>query len=286
MTIQQLLNQGYKKLTKSTSPVLDSEMLLAHVIKKPKEYLLINPDKKITANQSKQFLNLLRQRAQGVPVAYLTGHKGFYNLDFIVNRNVLIPRPDTEGIIDLVAAYFNRSPQTGKKLNIIDVGTGSGCIIITLAKLFPKHGFFASDISKAALNVALKNAKRHKVKVKFKQSDLLEAWDKQPFDIIVANLPYGWKQWKNNTSADTIGLKFEPQKALFSKDDGLFLINKLLLQISEIKSRPSLIVLEFDPRQKNTIKKLAKKFMPAYETKIVMDLSKRSRFAMISKKSS
>ncbi|MDP4000711.1 MAG: HemK/PrmC family methyltransferase [bacterium] len=344
MTIQEVLSQGIEKLKlskKNTSPQLDSEVLLSFVLKKSKEYLYANPEKKISKRYNVHYNALLRQRAKGIPVAYLTGHKEFFGLNFKVNKNVLIPRPETETLVELVLDSISGTSFTRPRiLRILDIGTGSGNIIISLAKSLEnfstrrpvgrassknntvraqrsevKNYYFASDVSKSALTVAKANARSHKVKIKFKQGSLLSPWKKERLDIIVANLPYGWKEWKNNTSAETLGLKFEPQKALFTNNKGLALYEKLFQQLDEFsppregemqegvkKTRPTLappclagrraheegdkkpkyIFVEFDPRQKIQIKKLARAVAgPAYKAKFISDLSKRTRFLLL-----
>ena len=287
MTVRELLNFAIKKLSKSSnSPSLDAEVLLSHLLDKPKEYLLTNPNQIVAPRVEKQFNILLHRRLKGWPVAYLNNQKEFFGLKFYVDKHVLIPRPETEGLVELVLAKVKSKKE---KLKILDLGTGSGAIIITLAKKAsslrppPSPLLFASDISKSALEVAKRNAKQHKVKITFKLGSLRQPWPNQIFDIIVANLPYGWKQWKNNTSADTIGLKFEPPIALFTEDNGLKLIKDFLVQVSKLKHLPNLIILEFDPRQIKQIKKLAHQLLPAYKIKISKDLAGRDRYAVLSR---
>ncbi|MBI2607266.1 MAG: peptide chain release factor N(5)-glutamine methyltransferase [Candidatus Doudnabacteria bacterium] len=327
----------------------DAAILLGFVLKKDpayrqtgKVFLFSHPEKQLTRKQTKKFDRLIKSRQEGVPLAYLTGEKEFFGLKFFVNKKVLIPRPETETLVEIILnkirgrPYKKRSPII-EPLKILDLGTGSGNIIVSIARnvmtkpayrtdrqshLRDRHAlrardrflFFASDISKRALAVAKKNARRHQVsakggKITFKQGSLLEPWKNQGFDIIVANLPYGWKEWKNNTSAETVGLKFEPQNALFTKKNGLAIYEKFFEQIAKyynppqsplilrgdetastppLKIRggrgellPKLIALEFDPRQLQQIKKLAEKFLPAYEIQISKDLSGRPRFLSI-----
>jgi release factor glutamine methyltransferase len=280
-------------------------------------------------------------------MAYILGYKDFMGLRFKVNCNVLIPRPETEMVVDLVTAklrlarrslgeggssppkiggvaavrqagrYDTADSTTSPRLTgyssysrrrssavipskILDIGTGSGCIIISLAKtLTPaplpsnfakassdlrkgegKLQFYASDISSAALKIAKQNAKKHHAKIKFTQSDLLKNI-KGDFDIIIANLPYGWSEWENNSSAQTIGLKFEPKQALFTSENGLYFIRRLLNQIAAKKQKPKLVYLEFDPRQKLELSKLIKKFLPGFKAKFYKDYNNLWRWAEI-----
>jgi release factor glutamine methyltransferase len=196
---------------------------------------------------------------------------------------VLIPRPETEELVERVIAKLRSLRIKDKRLRIIDIGTGSGCIIISLAKMLSgnKYQFYASDISKKVLKIARLNARAHGAKIKFIHANLLE-FVAMAFDIIVTNLPYGWKEWKNNTSAETAGLKFEPQEALFTEEKGLMLIHQLLEQIAVRKQKPKIVFLEFDPRQKTTLEKLIKKHLPKAGIKFYKDLNNLWRVAGIS----
>ncbi len=281
MTIRQLLNLAGKKI-KSTSANLDAEVLLAFVLKKTREYLFTNYKLQITDFQKKQFLSLVNKRKDGWPVAYLTNHKEFFGLDFYVDKNVLIPRPETEGLVELV---LDKVKSKKSKVKILDIGTGSGCIIISLAKtispLIPRRSslFFASDISPAALMVAKKNARHHGVKITFRQGDLLAPWRGQNFDIIVANLPYLAKEADQST-------KFEPKKALIAKKNGLDLLDKLFRQISALSALPSVVSLEIGHDQGLAIKKLANNYLPEYKLALFKDLAGWIRVARLEKKSS
>jgi release factor glutamine methyltransferase len=272
MTIAEILKSASKKL-KST---LDAEVLLCHVLDKPKEYIYSNPEKQIQSIQEKKYSQLVSRRQLGWPAAYLTGKKEFFGRQFKINRHVLVPRPETETLVEFVLEEI----KSKHVLKILDIGTGSGNIIISLAKhLGSRHLYFASDVSKKSLAVAKKNAAIHKTHITFRTGNLLTPWKDQKFDIIIANLPYGWKQWKNNTSAETVGLKFEPKKALFTKNHGLFLIDKFLKQVN--RNRPPLIFLEFDPRQTSSLKKIIMKYFPESEIEIFRDLAGKNRVAQI-----
>ena len=288
----------------------DAPILLSFVLKKDKAFLFANPKAKLNKRQTKTYKDLLNKRLGGWPAAYLTGRKEFYGLKFEVSPDVLIPRPETEMLVESALEFLK-----GKRgLKILDIGTGSGAIIIGIAKIIRnaelvsasqkkdpelnsglrnfQHRYYASDVSAKALAIAKQNAGKHKVKISFKKGSLLEPWTGQRFDIIVANLPYGWKEWKNNSSAETAGLKFEPKEALFTGKNGLELYEKLFKQISSLRgvrssdrttkqSLPQAVFVEFDPRQTYDIKKLIRKLLPNGKLKIVKDLSGRNRVAAI-----
>ncbi|MFA6306222.1 MAG: peptide chain release factor N(5)-glutamine methyltransferase [Patescibacteria group bacterium] len=285
MTISQTLKFAIAKLTASDItdlPHLEAEILLSAILKKPREFLLAHGEKKLSKKQINNYLKLLARRLKGEPVAYLTGHKEFYGLDFIVNKNVLIPRPETELMVDEALNILKHNQQHA---TLIDVGTGSGCVIITLAKISKSkaNNFIGIDISAKALTIAKKNAYAHGAKnIKFLHGNLLEPITKirnQKF-IILANLPYGWKAWKNNSSADTIGLKFEPEIALYTGKNGLELYEELFKQIKALQIA-GYALCEFDPRQTVKMKQLIKRKLPRANCQIKKDLAGLNRLVII-----
>ena len=324
MEIRETLRAAAEQIKKNEikNPALEAEVLLSYILKKPREILFTYPEKKLTKNQVNHYKELISRRLKGEPIAYLIGQKKFYDLNFFVNKNVLIPRPETELMVEEALDFITRNAKRtthnmehGKRAyTIIDVGAGSGCIIITLAKLLKSklpasparldsakragglivnYQLLATDISKPALTVARKNARLHQVnkKIKFIQGNLLEPIIKNRKSqianrklIILANLPYGWKEWKNNCSMETVGLKFEPEIALFAGKNGLQTYKELLKQIVRLAvvCRQGLIcLLEFDPRQMNLIKRLIKKHLPEAKLQIKKDLAGHNRLAII-----
>ncbi len=281
MTIRESLIQAAKKLkkSKSASPELDAEVLLSYVLNKSKADIFGLMAKRVEKGREKKFFNLINKRALGWPVAYLTKEKEFYGLKFYVDKNVLIPRPETEGLVELILeklkspAFAKASTDRQKNLKILDIGTGSGCIAVSLAKNLPGK-FFASDVSSVAIKIAKKNAKLHKVAIIFKQGSLLEPWKNQNFDIIIANLPYLTKRTDPST-------KFEPTKALIGAKKGLALFEELFKQVYHLSPITYNLFLEIGHDQSKQIKKLAKIYLPEFETKISKDLSGRARFAVL-----
>ena len=167
-SIRTTLNAAVASLNlSSSSPLLDAEILLCQVLNRPRSYLRAWPDTKLNAVQLGAFSDLLKQRQHGHPIAYLTGIKEFWSREFIVTPDVLIPRPDTECLIEVCLALV----QTQPRLRLIDLGTGSGIIAITLAAERPDASVFAADISASALAIAQLNAQRHHVNIQFFQSD-------------------------------------------------------------------------------------------------------------------
>ena len=204
MNLNKIFSSAINELSEAgiKTAEIDAKVLLRTVLNKDDVYLISHSDELITNAQYQKLRRYIRRRKKGEPVAYIIGHKEFYGLDFTVNKNVLIPRPETEVLIDQALTYLQTilpiNRLTGQPVNIIDIGTGSGCIIISLIKNLPTAirqplAFFASDISQKALNTAKKNAEIHEVydKIRFFKSDLFSnprLPDK--FNLIIANLPY------------------------------------------------------------------------------------------------
>jgi len=292
MTISQLLDKSTKQLNKNKmqNPLFEAELLLSHVLKKSREYILAHPEKLLTKTLISNYHKLINKRLKGIPLAYIVGYKYFYGLKFLVNKNVLIPRPETELMVDEALKLLHSKKST----TIIDVGTGSGCIIISIATKmsfgYPKliFNYFATDISKLALEVAKKNAKIHKVnkKISFRQGNLLEPFLKNKLKIdnckliIICNLPYLIpKQLKNSPT-----IQFEPKLALSGGQDGLRYYRKLLKQIGRLCNKLYVIgymLIEVDPSQSKEIKKLVKHHLPNSKIQIKKDLRGLNRLVII-----
>lgn len=269
---------------------LDTELLIAHVIGKSREYVLAHPNVMANVRQRLHFKRLARKRARGVPLAYLTGHKEFFGLNFLVNKHVLIPRPETELVVELALnQILNHKSKILNQLLLIDVGTGSGCIPIAIMKaLKPKNiKIMATDISRPALRVAKKNAKRHNVDIQFFHGNLLEPFTKKyqlPATcyqlVITANLPYlTQSQFDSEPS-----IQHEPRFALVADNGGLALYEQLLAQIKQLLTayRCQLTALfEINPSQSASITALVKRQIPSASVEITKDLAGRDRVAQI-----
>ena len=293
MTIQKSLISAVKKLRTKNIPSahLDAEVLLSFVLKKPKGYLLANQEKKLTLPQSKKFNQLISKRLKKIPIAYLIHQKEFYGLDFFIDKNVMIPRPETELLVEEVIKYSRHQsrPAVERKfirsvprLTIADIGTGSGCIAVTLARYLPDTKIYATDISKKALIVAKKNAKKYKVlkRIKFLKGDLLKPLSRlrslnhHKVDIIVANLPY-------LTQDELRKVYHEPQKALDGGKLGIEYIDKLLTQAPKILNSEGKIFLEISPTQAKTVDYIVEQQMPEKKVEFKKDLAGRLRVAII-----
>lgn len=256
----EIKNQIYNELksAKIKSAEIDAGILIEFVSKKSPEFLLTHPEFLLKSREVKKILNLVALRKTGTPIAYLTNKKEFFGFDFYVDERVLIPRPETEILVEKGLKFLKKLNTKTKteSLNVLDVGTGSGCIIISLATncQLPTTIFTASDISSQALKVAKKNAKKHKAKIKFIKSDLFENIPKKYYDIILANLPYVPLGGSNDKE-----IKFEPQKAIFAEDNGSKIIKKFLIESKKYLRENGKIFIELDPRNANDILKFAKK---------------------------
>jgi len=262
---------------------LEAEIFLSYVLRRPREFILAHPEMELNYQQTWRMNRLVRQRTRGVPVAYLIGHKEFYGLDFLVNKNVLIPRPETELIVDEVIDLIKKEKIKNKKA--IDVGTGSGCIICSLAKNLKDDiiEFYGLDISKKALAVARKNAQKNGVDdcIHFLYGDLLNVTDKTIFAepvIITANLPYlTIDQVKNSPT-----IQKEPRIALLSGVDGLDHYRRLFGQINECGiENKAVIFCEINETQKDLMAGLIKQEFPKANLEFKNDLGGYCRLAVI-----
>ncbi len=291
MTIKTALDWANQKLQKtSVSSALDAEVLLSFVLDKTKGYIYANLQKTLAKFQVSSFKKFIRKRARYWPIAYLTGHKEFFGLDFIVTRNVLIPRPETELLVELALEILKARSYHLK--GVIDLGTGSGNIIISLAVILSgakNLNFYAIDSSQKALKIAHKNARRHGVlkKIKFLRGNLLsrffENWKLEIGNfLIIANLPY-------LTPSQYSGypdLKHEPRQALVGGKDGLKYFRNLFKQLQKfyILNFEFCILLEHSPTQKPALAKLAKKYFPGAKITFHKDLAGRWRAVKIQTK--
>lgn len=278
MNIRTALANGRLQLTTSPTPALDARLLLQHLLNVSHSYLFGHDDENLTAEQAQQYTDLLAQAAQAVPIPYLIGTAPFMDIDLHVTPDVLIPRPETEQLVETAIAWAMDHGAT----KIVDVGTGSGCIAISLARQLPQCAITAVDISPAALTIATANAATHAAdRITFLQGDLLDSVDAR-FDIIAANLPYITQaEW---TQLDD-GVKFhEPALALVGGEDGLDLIEKLLQQAITRLNPDGVILLEIGWKQGKTAVSLAHSIFPNAEIELHTDLAGNDRFVTINNK--
>lgn len=265
---------------------------MAHVLQKSKEFLITHDEVRIGRLEDYKIKKLIAKRKKHIPLAYITGHKEFFGLDFVVNKNTLVPRPDTETLVEEVIQQIKKlSPS--EKIFLIDVGTGSGCIPISVVKSLQvgkSAGLqvFATDISQQALKVAKHNAKMHETKITFLQGNLLEPLSKKRENkktkkliehyILTANLPYLTEQQFDEEPS----IQKEPYSALVAPDQGLALYKELLRQVQKYIPPSSLTCFfEIDPAQTTLLCNWIPTLFPQAKIEVLKDLSGTDRVMKI-----
>lgn len=270
MIINKALIIGSKLINHSTSPRLDAEVLLAKVSKISRSQLMANNNKSISIFHLLLYFKLILKRKLGYPIAYLTGYKEFYGRKFFVTKHTLIPRPETETLIEEVLKIIKQDTSIN---TVADIGTGSGCLAITLALEAPMLKIYATDISQPALNVAKKNAKLYSLdaKINFKRGNILNPILNilSPQTLIIANLPY---LLSNEYKGE---IKFEPHQALVSGQGGLEHYRELLNQLAKLKPEhmPLWLLLEAHPPTLTELKKITANIFPESQISIMPDLA-------------
>jgi release factor glutamine methyltransferase len=273
MNIENTLNNAVKILNESKikNPILDSEILLSQVINKDRKYIFLNSKENLKQKYLKNFNNLIQRRRKGEPIAYLINKKEFWKKSFYVDQNVLIPRPDTELIVEQVLKLFLKS----SKLQVLDIGTGSGCILLSLLKEMPNCYGIGIDISKKSINISKYNAKMLQLanKVKFYQSDV-DNFKIGKYDLIVSNPPYIEVSCLRYLENDVIN--FEPKLALNGGIDGFSKIRKVIDKATVLIKKNGKLVLEIGFNQKNKVQEMLKG-KGFYINKTLKDYGKKDR---------
>jgi len=251
MTIKQAITKGMIMLKSNNveSPKLKARLLLQYVLDKPRQYIIVYDNKEIDKQQQWQYFVNIEKLTKGVPLQHITHRQEFMKMDFFVDENVLIPRPDTEILVEEVikiAQKYN-SPR------ILDLCTGSGAIAISLKKFVPNADITAVDISEKALEIAQKNAKKLETKINFLKSDLFDKLDNKKFDIIVSNPPYIRKDEIKKLSEE---VQKEPKIALDGGEDGLDFYRIITEQAINYLKTGSFLCFEIGYNQKNDVIKI------------------------------
>ena len=273
MNIQRALQKAnlFLKEKNIKTPDLDAQILMSKVLKKKKEFIILNLDREISDKNLEYFNQLVDQRAKGKPIAYLTEKKSFWKYEFTINKEVLIPRPDTEIIVEQVLALTKNK----EKMNLLDVGIGSGCILLSILK--DKKSFLGTgvDINNKSLTICRINGHNLDVnnRLKLFKSDI-DNFDNGKYDLIISNPPYIKKAKLKYLDKDVIG--FEPRQALDGGIEGLSEIRKVINKSSELIKKKGFLVLEIGFDQKRQVKKILEN-KGFYIKKIVKDLSNNDR---------
>ena len=252
MIVSELIKFGslYLKRENIKSFALDSEILLSNVLKKSREEILIEFDKQIDFETEKKFKRLIKRRSAKEPIAYILKHKEFWSKKFQINHNILIPRPETELLVEKLSSIYR-----GKNISILDIGTGSGCIIISLLSELQNSYGVGIDVSKKAIEVASMNANKliPNRRIKFFKKSFLNIFDSK-FDLIVSNPPYIKRRDIKNLNEDI--KRFEPKIALDGGNDGLDVIKKVIYKAKYILKFDGRLALEIGNEQYKKVSKL------------------------------
>ena len=275
-TSEEARRGGYRELRPVPDrPRREAELLLLTHLDVPRATLVAHPERVLTSEQSANFVRDVRRRASGEPLPYVRGWIEFFALDFSVTPDVLIPRPETEQLVELGGDWLDSHP--GGK--VLDVGTGSGCIAVALATARPDLHLGASDRSMAALKIARLNARNHGVadRISFWVADLLTPV-RSPVDLILSNPPYiAQGTW----SELPLSVRHEPRMALLSGSDGLQAIQRLLGQAARRLNAPGALYVEIGERQGNAVRALARTAFLSAEIAILPDLAGKDRVLQI-----
>jgi release factor glutamine methyltransferase len=226
---------------------MNAELLIMFTLDCDRAYLYAHPERELTADETQRYDEALARRATGVPAQYITGHQEFWGLDLIMSPAVLIPRPETEHVVETVlelAKADGRGRPSPHDLRIVDVGTGSGAIALALAKELPTAEIHATDISSEALEVARANAARHDLtsRIKFHRADLLNGLPHGEFDFVVSNPPYVGESEEDSVQLEV--RKFEPRNAVFAGPTGLEVIERLIPQACDALGPAGWLIFE------------------------------------------
>jgi release factor glutamine methyltransferase len=263
---------------------MNAELLIMFTLDCDRAYLYAHPERELTSDETQRYDEALARRAIGVPVQYITGHQEFWGMDLIVSPAVLIPRPETEHIVETVLALAKSTVERrASPPVIVDVGTGSGAIALALAKELPAAEIHATDISPEALEVARANAARHELtsRIKFHQADLLEGFPPASFNFVVSNPPYVGESEEDSVQLEV--RKFEPRTAVFAGPTGLEIIERLIPQAKLTLKPGGWLVFEIS----GTITEAVRHNLAGWaEVRLTNDLQGIARVAAVKKPSS
>jgi len=273
MNIENILNEGIDILQKNkiANPQLDSEILLSNSIKRDKKHIILNPKEILNSEQLVKFKSLIERRKKGEPIAYLINKKEFWKDEFFVNKDVLIPRPDSELIIEQVLKIYSKDVH----LQVLDIGTGSGCILLSILK--ERSNFYGTgiDISKKSINVSKFNAKQLNLtnRVKFFHSSV-DNFNYGKYGMIVSNPPYIEQLSLKYLEKDVVN--FEPKLALSGGFDGFSKIRKVINKTNNLIKKNGKFILEIGFNQKNKVIKILKE-EGFYVNKAIKDYGNNDR---------
>jgi release factor glutamine methyltransferase len=279
VTLSELLSKTARILADAGKPDarLEAEVLIRHILSIDRARFFASLQEAVSASDETNISKLALRRADGEPLAYLTGHREFYGLDLEVNPHVLIPRQETETLVDLALDFVRSTDQSSPR--IVDVGTGSGAIILALGANLPQASLFASDIDPEALQTARRNAERHGLsdRLRLISCDLLSAVTGE-YDLVTANLLYVPSAVVNGLSVE---LRHEPRHALDGGVDGADVIRRLIRQLPPLLAPEGCVLLELDPGQTDTVSSLLAEALTGSQPFVRKDLAGFDRFVQV-----
>jgi len=244
--LRQALTAAVGRLTSARVPSsrMNAELLLMFTLDCDRAHLYAHPERELTADQAQRYDEALARRATGVPAQYITGHQEFWGMDLIVSPAVLIPRPETEHVIETVLGLAKPMVSASPTIRIVDIGTGSGAIALALARELPGAEILAIDISPEALEIARANAVRHNLaaRLEFQIDDLLTGLPEASFDFVVSNPPYVGESEEDSVQLEV--RKFEPRQAVFAGPKGTEVIERLIPQAQNVLAPGGWLVFE------------------------------------------
>lgn len=280
-TIRSILNQGFIILKQYTDiPKLEASVILSHVLGKEDWYLIAHEDELVSNEVANRYFSLINQRLNGMPVQYIIGHQEFMALDFIVNQSVLIPRPETEVLVEEIIEYISHLPKD-ETIYIADIGTGSGCIGISILRYTTNTYVIATDISDEALRIARRNAELLGVtdRIEFICCDLFTGIKSNNLDVIVSNPPYIPTEEIEKLQIEV--KKFEPRIALDGGGDGLEFYRRIINEGYLYLKPGGLLALEIGFNQADPVKSLVERNGNYSSFRIIKDLAQKDRVVVM-----
>ena len=269
MRLREACARSRKRLECASIPDADIEaqVLLRNALGIDRATFHASPERELSDKDAEAFERTVERRIEGEPLSYITGHREFYGLDFVVTPDVLVPRQETEFLVEAVLEYARDRGESS--LTIADIGTGSGAIAVALASHLPNATVYATDVSRAALRVADKNVRRHGLegRVHLRHGDLFDALD-GPVDVVASNPPYLSDDEVVDLPPD---VKWEPRLALAAGSDGMDVLRGLIVGTCDYVKPAGLLAFEIDPRRLEAVESLARKTFVGGEITVVKD---------------
>ena len=281
-TIRQTLQETHRQLEAAGIPDarLEAEVMVMNVVRLPRQDIFAHQEDEVSGQQERELAEMVRRRLTREPLAYILGYKEFYGINLLVNSNVLIPRPETETMVEH-ALFMALMGMESRELVVADVGTGTGNIAINLAIHLPAARIYALDVEDAVLDVASYNIRAHNVadRITLAKGDLLEPLP-EPVDLVVANLPYIPTSRIPTLQPE---IQWEPVGALDGGEEGLDLLQRLVSQADGKLKEQAVMLLELDPEQVAPVETFVQEYLPGATTSIEQDLARRDRIFVITR---